>query len=402
MLYRGFQDSLDWWCGRVGFLLIKPRALTWPYKNVLVIISQILITLSYRALVKTSINDSTEHLNTNMSPSELVNGAQANGSTPAPVRTHSASNGAGQGETNHSAKSDTPEYQIPLWDAPSYSIPRKLRIITIGAGFSGLTFAYKLRYEHPEMEKIVINTIFESRSDIGGTWLVNTYPGVQCDVPSHIYAFPFDPNPNWNHYYSTGAEIEDYIQKTVKKWDLDRDVQLNSKVVGLHWQDQLGQWKVTVEHNGIQRVEYADIVISAQGFLNSWKWPNIPGLHNFKGHKVHSAAWDHSYDYSHKRIGIVGNGSSGIQILPQMAMLEGTEVISFQRSPTWVVSRTDPGKLLGRPNSGPNPAYTEEEQERFREEPEAHHKYRKSLIHAFNKGFNMVSEYLALTEFNSR
>ncbi|CAG8063401.1 unnamed protein product [Penicillium nalgiovense] len=337
-----------------------------------------------------------------MSASDLVDGTtQANGKTIPGTSTQNAPTEAGQ-----SAKPVAAEYHIPLWDVPSYSVPRKLRVITIGAGFSGLTFAYKLRYENPEMEKIVSNTIFESRSDIGGTWLVNTYPGVQCDVPSHIYAFPFDPNPDWGHYYSSGAEIQEYIQKTVKKWGLDRDVQLNSKVVGLYWLEHLAQWKVTVEQNGLQRDEYADVVISAQGFLNSWKWPDIPGLHDFKGHKVHSASWDHAYDYSHKRIGIIGNGSSAIQILPQLAKLEGTEIISFQRSPTWVVSRTDPGKLLGRPNSGSNPAYTEEERKRFLEEPEAHHKYRKSLIHAFNKGFSMYlknsQENIAAQEFAAR
>lgn len=279
---------------------------------------------------------------------------------------------------------------IPLSNVPAYSTQRKLRIITIGAGFSGLMLAHKLRYEHPEMEDIVSNTIFEARPEVGGTWLANSYPGVRCDVPSHIYAFPFDPNPDWDHFYSTGGEIQAYIKATVQKWNLDRDLQLNTKVTGAYWQEDLGQWKVTVEAGGQRRDEYADIVVAAQGFLSTWKWPDISGLQKFQGHKVHSASWDHSYDYSNKKIGIIGNGSSGIQILPQMAKLEGTDVTSFQRGPSWIVARMDPGKLLGKPGLGDNPEYTEEDKRRFREDPKAHHQYRKNLIHSINRAFKMV------------
>lgn len=278
-----------------------------------------------------------------------------------------------------------------LVNQPAY-MPRKLRLITIGAGFSGMMFAHHLRYEHPEMEQIITNTIFESRSEVGGTWLVNTYPGVQCDVPSHIYAFPFDPNPDWDYFYSTGPQIQDYFVRTVKKWNLDRDVQTNTRVVGLYWQEEQAQWKVVVEHNGVQREEYADIVISGQGFLNAWEWPNIPGLEDFEGPKLHSAAWDHTVDPTNKRIAVIGNGSSGIQILPKLAEAEGTDVTSFQRGPTWIVARMDPGKLLGKPNIGSNPAYTEEDKRHFRLNPEAHHQYRKQLIHNVNKAFKMVRE----------
>jgi cation diffusion facilitator CzcD-associated flavoprotein CzcO len=282
------------------------------------------------------------------------------------------------------------EHAPRLNPKPAYSVLQKLRTITIGAGFSGMIFAHKLRYEHPEMEQIVDNTIYEARSEVGGTWLVNTYPGVQCDVPSHIYAFPFDPSPDWDRFYSTGPQIQEYIVRTVKKWDLDRDVQFNTRVVGLYWQEELSQWKVTVEHDGKQHDEYADVVISGQGFLNTWQWPRIPGLQEFEGHKIHSAAWDHSFDPTNKQIAVIGNGSSGVQILPQMAKAEGTQVISFQRGPTWIVSRMDPGKLLGKSNIGSNPVYTEEDKRKFRLDRESHHQYRRKLIHNINKAFRMV------------
>src|SRR5690242_4838191 len=96
--------------------------------------------------------------------------------------------------------------QIPLLDQPAYT-PNKLRVVTIGAGYSGLLFAHKFQHEQPDLQDFIDHTIFEANSGVGGTWKVNTYPGVQNDVPAHLYAFPFDPNPNWSKFYADGDEI---------------------------------------------------------------------------------------------------------------------------------------------------------------------------------------------------
>lgn len=117
-------------------------------------------------------------------------------------------------------------------------------------------------------------------------------------------------------------------------------------------------------------------------------WPKIEGLSSFKGHVTHSANWEHNYDYSNKRIAVIGNGSSGIQIVPQLAKLPGTEVKNFIRSPAWIYYRVPPSKHLGREVDDPNPAYSEEEREKFRD-PVAHQEYRKNIIHRTNKGFRM-------------
>jgi predicted NAD/FAD-binding protein len=105
----------------------------------------------------------------------------------APSNENGIINGGANGVTSEvNNNDDRATICIPLHQQNAYQ-PRKLRVVTIGAGYSGLTLAHKLRYQHPEVEEVVTHTIFESRPDIGGTWLVNTYPGVQCDVPSHIY-----------------------------------------------------------------------------------------------------------------------------------------------------------------------------------------------------------------------
>lgn len=156
----------------------------------------------------------------------------------------------------------------PFVISPEYGYtPRRIKVFTIGAGFSGLLMAHKFQHRFPDMEDIVDHTIFEARHEVGGTWLVNDYPGVQCDVPAHIYAFPFDPNPNWSRFYASGPDILAYIKATVKKWNLDRDLQLNTRVTSAVWQEDLGQYKVILEHAGVRRTEYCHVLISAQGVL---------------------------------------------------------------------------------------------------------------------------------------
>ncbi|GME46877.1 hypothetical protein GTA08_BOTSDO11618 [Neofusicoccum parvum] len=291
--------------------------------------------------------------------------------------------------STHARGADMQDITVPLDDRPAFTPDRKIRVVTIGAGYSGMIFAHRLQYTYAkEAETIWEHTIFEAKDQIGGTWVDNTYPGVQCDVPSAIYAFPFDPNPEWSHFYSSGQEILEYMQKTVKKWNLDRDVVFNTRVTRAGWDEERSQWRLTVSHQGQEREEYADVLVSARGFLSTWHWPNIPALRSFNGKMVHSANWDHDFDYSHKRIGIIGNGSSGIQILPEMAKLEGTTVTSFQRGPTWVFSRMTPAALLGSDDPSPNPEYREEDKQRLRD-PEEIKEYRKKVQGGINKAFKL-------------
>lgn len=107
---------------------------------------------------------------------------------------------------------------------------------------------------------------------------------------------------------------------------------------------------------------------------------------------THSANWEHDYDYSNKRMAVIGNGSSGIQIVPKMQKLPGTTVTNFIRGPTWVYYRVPPSKHLGRETDDPNPAYTEEEKRNWRENPEALKQYRKGMIHRTNKAFSMFQK----------
>jgi hypothetical protein len=122
-----------------------------------------------------------------------------------------------------------------------------------------------------------------------------------------------------------------------------------------------------------------------------YKWPEIPGLTDFRGKRVHSAHWDEDYDYSHKRIAVIGNGSSGVQIVPQMAKLPGTTVMNFARGPSWIYYRVPPSQHLGKSGkSGNNPEYTEADKKNFRDNPEAMREHRKAMIGRTNRAFRMV------------
>lgn len=125
--------------------------------------------------------------------------------------------------------------------------------------------------------------------------------------------------------------------------------------------------------------------------LSSYKWPDVRGLESFQGHRVHSAAWDHDFDYSHKRIAVIGNGSSGVQIVPQLAKLAGATVTNFARGSAWIYYRVPPSQHLGNAvSSNKNPPYSEEQKQQFREDPDSMRQLRRGMIARTNKAFRMV------------
>ncbi len=141
----------------------------------------------------------------------------------------------------------------------------------------------------------------------------------------------------------------------------------------------------------------SSLKLHSANMLSHHAWPQIPGFNDFKGHKTHSAAWDHNYDYSNKRIAVIGNGSSGIQIVPQMAKLPGTDVTNFIRGPTWVTYRVSPSVHLGRPSDEPNPSYLESEKKEFAENPISMRDHRRAIIGRSTRAFRMVRIHLIVS-----
>ncbi|KAK4864375.1 hypothetical protein LT330_009902 [Penicillium expansum] len=278
------------------------------------------------------------------------------------------------------ANGETPPNWIPCAEQPAYT-RRKLKIICIGAGYSGLTLAYKIDHEL-KLGDFVELQIYEKNPEVGGTWFENTYPGVACDIPAHAYTFLFEPNPNWSHLYAPGPEIEEYIQQTTRKWNLDKDVQFNTCVTATVWDDELGKWKVEVEQAGTIIHDEADILVNAASFLNKTSWPDIEGLLSFRGKLLHTSIWDNTYDWSNKRVAVIGNGSSGIQCVVAMQP-KVAQLVNFVRNPTWVSVNFCAEKT----QNGGNFPYTEEEKAHFAEDAAAHFKYRRELEASVNAFF---------------
>jgi cation diffusion facilitator CzcD-associated flavoprotein CzcO len=201
---------------------------------------------------------------------------------------------------------------------------RTLKVAIIGAGMSGLCMAAKL-----QDAGIDTFTIFEKADDVGGTWRDNTYPGLSCDVPSRFYSYSFRPNPDWSRFMSPGPEIQSYFRQVADERGIRLHVRFGAEVTSARYQD--GRWRVVTTAGE----EDFDVVVMATGVLRIPRYPDIPGVDSFTGPSFHSSRWDHSVSLSDKRIGLIGTGSTGVQITSELGGKVRALKI-FQRTPQWI------------------------------------------------------------------
>ncbi|KAK5676705.1 hypothetical protein LTS12_029497, partial [Elasticomyces elasticus] len=187
----------------------------------------------------------------------------------------------------------------------------------------------------------------------------------------------------WTGLFASGPEIWEYMRRTTTKYNLDEKVQFNSTVISTVWNDSTSQWQIKIRSpDGTVRDDTADILISGSGVLNRWRWPDIQGLHSFQGTLVHSAAWDPSIDWTGKRVGLIGNGSSGIQIMPQMQQ-GAKHAVTYIRNPTWIA----PSMVS---EDGKPPVYTKEYQQHLRENPKELSDLRRGIESHVSRFFLML------------
>lgn len=201
-------------------------------------------------------------------------------------------------------------------------------IAILGAGFSGMGMAIRLREEGIETF-----TIYEKADEVGGTWRENTYPGVACDVPSHLYSFSFEPNPNWSKRFSGGDEIWAYSRRCAEKYDLYRSIQFGKTVTSIT-HDGL-KWCVGFSDGASIKADY---VISGLGGLHEPSIPDIQGLQSFDGPVFHTAQWRHDVDLTGKRVAIIGSAASAVQVIPEIVE-KVAHLDVYQRTPNWVMPR---------------------------------------------------------------
>ncbi|MGH3561457.1 MAG: flavin-containing monooxygenase, partial [Mycobacterium sp.] len=180
-----------------------------------------------------------------------------------------------------------------------------MRFAVIGAGMAGVLSAIKLTEAgHTDV------TVYEKADRLGGTWRENTYPGISCDVPSHLYSYTFAPNAEWSHTFAPGAEILAYFETVARRYGVDRLIRYGIEVRRLEYNGI--RWRIDTS-TGEQ--DEADVVIAATGVLHHPRYPDIDGLDEFAGAVFHSARWNHGVPLANARLGVIGTGSSAVQIV---------------------------------------------------------------------------------------
>lgn len=207
---------------------------------------------------------------------------------------------------------------------------QETELLIIGAGFSGLCMAMEAR-----KRGFSDITILEKADDIGGTWRENTYPGVACDIPSHLYSFANHLNPDWSTCYAGGAEIWDYMRDVARKEGLYELCHFGQKMQSARWDGT--RWQVTTDSGQIWS---ARVLVSGIGALHIPSIPQIPGASEFSGPAFHSAQWRHDVDLTGKRVAVVGTGASAVQFIPEIART-AAHVTVFQRTAPYVLPRPD-------------------------------------------------------------
>nr|WP_207550534.1 NAD(P)/FAD-dependent oxidoreductase [Mycobacterium mantenii] len=241
------------------------------------------------------------------------------------------------------------------------------RVAIIGAGFGGLGAAVALR--RAGIDDLVI---IEAADGVGGTWRRNTYPGAACDVQSHLYSFSFALNRNWSRTYARQPEILAYLESVADDFDLRRHLNLRTYVRRAQWNEDSCEWELQLQQANSDTVTTlrSDVVVSAVGLFGPPRLPDIDGLGGYRGHVMHTSAWEPGVDLAGKKVAVIGTGASAVQVVPELARI-ASRVTVFQRTPPWMVPKDD------RP-------FSARELARFRRHPWAAHRERWRIWKQFH------------------
>jgi cation diffusion facilitator CzcD-associated flavoprotein CzcO len=247
--------------------------------------------------------------------------------------------------------------------AISQALGRQPRVVIVGAGMSGILSAIRVR--EMGVENIVV---LEKADRVGGTWRENTYPGLSCDVPAHMYTYSFAGNPEYSHRFAKGPEIFAYFDRVAKDYGIDKITRFNTEVTNAVYES--GQWRLTT--NSGDELE-ADFVLCATGVLHHPRFPDIDGIDTFSGDMWHTAQWNHNVDISGKRVAIIGTGSTATQVVSSITEKVG-KLSLFQRSAQWIYPLFDK-------------TYTDRDKDRLRTTPGLTKKLHDRYQSAFNQFF---------------
>jgi 4-hydroxyacetophenone monooxygenase len=220
--------------------------------------------------------------------------------------------------------------KTPDWSTPKLKAgARRLKVVVIGAGMSGLLTGIRLKQAGVDF------TIIEKNADVGGTWFENVYPGCRVDNPNHMYSYSFEPNHDFPQFYSTQPVLLAYFRRVADKHRLREHIRFQTEVVEAVFDEAHALWRVSVKTpDGGRETLEANAMITAVGQLNRPRFPDIEGVDSFAGPKFHSARWRSDVDVAGKKVAVIGTGASAYQFVPEIApKVAHLEV--FQRTPPW-------------------------------------------------------------------
>jgi cation diffusion facilitator CzcD-associated flavoprotein CzcO len=210
-------------------------------------------------------------------------------------------------------------------------LPRRTRVLVVGAGFAGVAAAVELE-RSGERDVVVV----EQADEVGGTWRDNSYPGCACDVPSHLYSLSWAPNPGWTRSFAPREEIQRYLVDVATRTGVRARTRFGTRLEAADWDDDAQVWRVRTSRGDLD----AEVLVLGTGALSAPAVPALPGLGSFAGEVFHSARWDPSFDPAGRRVAVVGTGASAVQLVPHLQR-EALAVTVVQRTPSWVLPRGD-------------------------------------------------------------
>jgi 4-hydroxyacetophenone monooxygenase len=225
---------------------------------------------------------------------------------------------------------DSPDDRAFRWNKPVAEAEKaRFPTVIIGAGMSGMLLGLRLKQAGLPF------VILEKTDGVGGTWYRNRYPGLRVDVPSHAYSYSFIQDHKWSHLYSWQPDLLDYFRECCDRFGIAEHVRFNVEVTGAEWDEAAAMWTVrTCDKQGAAETLRARALVSASGFFNLPHTPAFEGADLFRGAKFHTSEWRDDVELKGKRVAVIGNAATALQLVPPVAET-AAQLTIFQRSPSW-------------------------------------------------------------------
>lgn len=235
-------------------------------------------------------------------------------------------------------------HKIPAFSAMPYQaewhgekvIPEGYHVAIVGAGFAGVAMGVQLAHLG------VPFTIYERRAEVGGVWSINTYPDVRVDTVSFTYEYAFEKKYPWTEYFARQSDVRAYIDHVARKYGVYEHIRFGSDVTEARFDESTQRWTLTVQGEESASEVDANVVVAASGVFATPRELSVEGVSDFTGHIVHTARWSEDVEYAGKKVAVIGNGSTGVQLLSKIAE-KAESVTVYQRTPQWISPRTNYG-----------------------------------------------------------